>query len=168
MHAVDISGSMSSYTVSSINLTCCEIATTMALASAKAERNYMIRGFSTEFIDLNIHRSDSFSSAIRKASNQNFGGTDASSAFRWMIKHNFYADVICLWTDCESWAGSQHPTQALAEYRQKVNPDAKAIYISLVPNNITLVDPKDPNSWDIAGFDPSTPKLIQSIANGEL
>jgi 60 kDa SS-A/Ro ribonucleoprotein len=68
MHAVDISGSMSSYTVSSINLTCCEIATTMALASAKAERNYMIRGFSTEFIDLNIHRSDSFSSAIRKAS----------------------------------------------------------------------------------------------------
>ncbi len=164
MHAVDISGSMSSYTVSSINLTCCEIATTMALATAKAERNYMIRGFSTEFIDLNIHRSDSFSSAIRKASNQNFGGTDASSAFRWMIKNNFYADVICLWTDCESWAGSQHPTQALAEYRQKVNRDAKAIYISLVPNNITLVDPKDPNSWDIAGFDPSTPRLIQSLA----
>jgi 60 kDa SS-A/Ro ribonucleoprotein len=168
MHAVDISGSMSSYTVSSINLTCCEIATTMALASAKAERNYMIRGFSTEFIDLNIHRSDSFSSAIRKASNQNFGGTDASSAFRWMIKHNFYADVICLWTDCESWAGYQHPTQALAEYRQKVNRDAKAIYISLVPNNITLVDPKDPNSWDIAGFDPSTPRLIQSIATGQI
>ncbi len=168
MHAVDISGSMSSYTVSSINLTCCEIATTMALASAKAERNYMIRGFSTKFIDLGIDRSDSFSSAIKKASNQNFGGTDASSAFDWMIKHNFYADVICLWTDCESWAGSKHPTQALAEYRQKVNPDAKAIYISLVPNNITLVDPKDPNSWDIAGFDPSTPRLIQSIASGEI
>jgi 60 kDa SS-A/Ro ribonucleoprotein len=168
MHAVDISGSMSSYTVSSINLTCCEIATTMALASAKAERNYMIRGFSTQFIDLGINRSDSFSSAINKASNQNFGGTDASAAFSWIIKNNFYADVICLWTDCESWAGYKHPTQALAEYRQKVNPNAKAIYISLVPNNITLVDPKDPNSWDIAGFDPSTPRLIQSIASGEL
>ena len=49
-----------------------------------------------------------------------------------------------------------------------MNPDAKAIYISLVPNDITLVDPKDPNSWDIAGFDPSTPRLIQSIASGEL
>jgi 60 kDa SS-A/Ro ribonucleoprotein len=168
MHAVDISGSMSYYSVSSINLTCCEIATTMALASAKAEKNYAIRGFSTEFIDLKINRSDSFSSAIKKASDLNFGGTDASSAYKWMIKHNFYADVICFWTDCESWAGSQHPTQALAEYRQKVNPDAKAIYISLVPNNISLVDPKDPNSWDIAGFDPSTPRLIQSIASGEL
>ncbi len=168
MHAVDISGSMSYYSVSSINLTCCEIATTMALASAKAEKNYAIRGFSTSFIDLKINRSDSFSSAIQKASDLNFGGTDASSAYKWMIKHNFYADIICFWTDCESWAGSQHPTQALAEYRQKVNPDAKAIYISLVPNNISLVDPKDPNSWDIAGFDPSTPRLIQSIASGEL
>jgi 60 kDa SS-A/Ro ribonucleoprotein len=168
MHAVDISGSMSYYSVSSINLTCCEIATTMALASAKAEKNYAIRGFSTNFIDLNINRSDSFSSAMQKASDLNFGNTDASSAFRWMIKNNFYADVICLWTDCESWAGSQHPTQSLAAYRQKVNPDAKAIYISLVPNNISLVDPQDPHSWDIAGFDPSTPRLIQSIASGEL
>ncbi len=168
MHAVDVSGSMSCYTVSSINLTCCEIATTMALASAKAEQNYMIRGFSTDFIDLKINRSDSFSSAMQKASNLNFGGTDASIAFDWMIKNNFYADVICLWTDCESWAGRKHPTQALAEYRQKVNPDARAIYISLAPNNISLVDPKDPNSWDIAGFDPSTPRLIQSIATGEL
>ncbi len=168
MHAVDISGSMSYYSVSSINLTCCEIATTMALASAKAEQNYMIRGFSTEFISLNINRSDSFSSAMEKASDLNFGGTDASSAYNWMIKNKYSADVICFWTDCESWAGYKHPTQALAEYRQKVNPDAKAIYISLVPNNITLVDPKDPNSWDIAGFDPSTPRLIQSIASGEL
>lgn len=168
MHAVDVSGSMSYYTVSSINLTCCEIATTMALASAKAEKNYAIRGFSTKFIDLKIDRSDSFSSAIKKASNLNFGGTDASSAYKWMITNNFYADVICFWTDCESWMGSQHPTQALEEYRQKVNPDAKAIYISLVPNNISLVNPNDPNSWDIAGFDPSTPRLIQSIASGEL
>ncbi|WP_310411624.1 TROVE domain-containing protein [Chamaesiphon sp. OTE_8_metabat_110] len=168
MHAVDISGSMSSSTVSSINLTCCEIATTMALVSAKAEKNYMIRGFSTEFISLKINSSDSFSSAMKKASNLNFGGTDASSAYKWMIKNKCYADVICFWTDCESWAGYKHPSQALAEYRQKVNPDAKAIYISLVANNITLVDPKDPNSWDLAGFDPSTPRLIQSIASGEL
>ena len=168
MHAVDISGSMSYYSVSSINLTCCEIATTMALVSAKAEQNYMIRGFSTEFISLKINRSDSFSSAMAKASNLNFGGTDASSAYNWMIKNKCYADVICFWTDCESWAGYRHPSQALATYRQQVNPDAKAIYISLVPNNISLVDPKDPNCWDIAGFDPSTPRLIQSIASGEL
>jgi 60 kDa SS-A/Ro ribonucleoprotein len=85
-----------------------------------------------------------------------------------MIDNSYYADVICFWTDCESWAGSKHPTQALAEYRRKINPDAKAIYITLQANKITLVDPQDRDSWDIAGFDPSAPRLIQAIASGEI
>ncbi|MBC7972852.1 MAG: TROVE domain-containing protein [Verrucomicrobia bacterium] len=168
LHAIDVSGSMSYYSVSSIGLTCCEIATTMALATAKAEQNYVIRGFATEFRDLKITKRDSFSRAIAKASNQNFGGTDASVAYDWAIKHKFKADVLCFWTDCESWAGRKHPSQALAEYRRKVNPQAKAVYVTLAPYNISLVDPQDSKSWDIAGFDPGTPRLIQMIAAGEL
>lgn len=168
MHAVDISSSMSWSVVNSMGLSCCEIATVMALATAKAEKNYIIRGFSTEFRDLGITAKDSFSAAVKKASNQNFGGTDASVAYDWMIKHKFFADVVCFWTDSESWAGNKHPTQGLAEYRKKVNPNAKAVYITLAPYQITLVDPKDANSWDLGGFDPSTPRVIQMIANGEL
>ena len=85
-----------------------------------------------------------------------------------MIKNRFKADVICFWTDCESWAGRRHPTQALAEYRRKVNPDVKAIYVTLAPYQLTLVDPKDPLSWDFGGFDPAIPRLISMIANGDL
>lgn len=168
MHAVDISSSMSYGVVDSVGLSCCEIATTMALVTAKAEKNYMIRGFSTEFRDLGITAKDSFSSAVRKASNQNFGGTDASVAYDWMIKNKFKADVVCFWTDSESWAGIRHPAQALAEYRQKVNPNLKAVYVTLAPYQISLVDPKDPLSWDLAGFDPGGPRLIQMLATGEL
>ncbi len=168
MHAVDVSGSMSWGVVQSVGLSCCEIATVMSLATAKAEKNYMIRGFADDFRDLEITAKDSFSSAIKKASNQNFGGTDASVAYDWMIKKKFYADVICFWTDSESWTGSKHPSQALLEYRKKVNPHAKAVYITLAPYQISLVDPQDPNSWDLGGFDPSTPRVIQMIANGEL
>lgn len=168
MHAVDVSGSMSSYAVDSVGLSCCEIATTMALVTAKAEKNYMIRGFATEFRELGITGKDSFSSAIRKASNQNFGGTDASVAYDWMIKNKFKADVICFWTDSESWAGYRHPSQALAEYRKKVNKDIKAVYVTLAPYKITLVDPKDPLSWDMGGFDPGAPRVIQMLATGEL
>jgi 60 kDa SS-A/Ro ribonucleoprotein len=167
MHAVDVSGSMSSL-VADMGLSCCEIATTMALVTAKAEKNYMIRGFATEFRELNITAKDSFSSAVRKSSNQNFGGTDASVAYEWMIKNKFKADVVCFWTDSESWAGYKHPSQALAQYRKKVNPDVKAVYVTLTPYQITLVDPKDPLSWDLAGFDPSTPRIIQMLAMGEL
>ncbi len=168
LHAVDVSGSMSYYSVSSIGLSCCEIATTMALATAKAEKNYRILGFADDFRDLGISKRDSFNSAIQKASNQNFGGTDASVAYRWAIDQRFHADVFCFWTDCESWAGYQHPSQALVEYRRRVNPNAKAVYVTLAPYNISLVDPQDANSWDLAGFDPSSPRLIQMLAMGEL
>ena len=168
LHAVDISGSMSYGTVESVGLSCCEIATAMALVTAKAERNYALRGFSTEFIDLGITKRDSFRSALVKAKNKNFGGTDASVAYDWAIKNKFKADVICFWTDSESWAGRQHPAQALKKYRRHVNPDAKAVYVTLAPYNITLVDPQDENSWDLAGFDPGTPRLIQMLANGEV
>ncbi|NEO30592.1 MAG: TROVE domain-containing protein [Symploca sp. SIO3C6] len=168
LHAVDISGSMSYGVVDSVGLSCCEIATTMALVTAKAEKNYMIGGFSTQFRNLGITRKDSFSSAIGKASNQNFGGTDASIAYDWMIRHRFKADVVCFWTDSESWAGRRHPSEALAEYRHKVNPNLKAVYVTLTPYSITLVDPKDPLSWDFAGFDPGVPRLIQMLAMGEV
>lgn len=168
MHAVDVSGSMSYYQVSSVNLSCSEIAAAMALTTAKAEKNYMIRGFADEFRDLKITAKDSFHSALKKVSDQTFGATDASVTYDWMIKKRFKADVVCFWTDNESWAGQKHPSQALAEYRKRINPDIKAIYVTLSPYNITLVDPDDPNSWDLSGFDPSMPKLIQMIANGEL
>ncbi|MBD1923309.1 TROVE domain-containing protein [Microcoleus sp. FACHB-831] len=168
MHAVDISGSMSGGVVNSVNLSCCEIATTMALVTAKTEKNYMIRGFSTEFRDLDITAKDSFSSAVAKASNQSFGGTDASVAYKWMTKNKFKADVICFWTDSESWAGNSHPSQALAEYRKKVNKDIKAVYVTLAPYQLTLVDPKDPLSWDLGGFDPGAPRLIQMLATDGL
>lgn len=168
MHAVDVSGSMSGAVVQSVGLSCCEIATTMALVTAKAEKNYMIRGFATDLRELGITAKDSFSSAVRKASNQNFGGTDASVAYDWMIKNKFKADVVCFWTDSESWAGYKHPSQALAKYREKVNPNIKAVYITLAPYQITLVDPKDPLSWDLGGFDPGTPRIIQMLATGEV
>jgi 60 kDa SS-A/Ro ribonucleoprotein len=168
LHAIDISGSMSYNTVGSIGLSCCEVATTMALATAKAEQNYMIRGFATDFRDLKITARDSFSSAIKKAANQNFGGTDATAAYRWAIKNQFYTDIFCFWTDSESWAGRSHPSQALAEYRKKVNPNAQAVYVTLAVNQLSLVDPQDRRSWDFAGFDPVAPKAIQMIANGEV
>lgn len=168
LHAVDISGSMSCGVVNSVGLSCCEIATAMALVTAKAEKNYAIRGFSTQFRHLNISSKDSFSSALNKSSSQNFGGTDASVAYDWMIKNKFQADIVCFWTDSESWAGYKHPSEALREYRRQVNPNVKAVYITLAPYQLSLVDPQDPLSWDLGGFDPGIPRLIQMLANDEI
>jgi len=169
LHAIDVSGSMSGAAAKgAADLTCCEIATVMALVTAKAEKNYIIKGFSNQFIDLGIDASDTFFSAMRKAKNHNYGSTDASLAYEWALKEKIVVDMFCCWTDNESFAGRRHPSQALAEYRKKVNPTAKAVYVSMAPYGITQVDPKDPLSYDIAGFDPSTPKYIQMLASGEL
>ena len=178
LHAVDISGSMSctwsvgntakSNDISNQLIRCSEVAALMALVSAKTEPNYLIRGFSTKFVDLGITAKDSFQDACKKVRNQNFGGTDASVAYDWAIANNIYADVICFWSDGESWAGRRHPAQALQDYRSRVNPNAKAIYVNLVPNLTSLADPKDPNTWDLSGFDPSAPGLIQQIATGSV
>jgi 60 kDa SS-A/Ro ribonucleoprotein len=164
LHAVDISGSMSWTANSAIGLTASEIAATMALSTAKAEQNYIIRGFSTEFKDLGISASDSFLSACRKTANQTFGGTNATVAYQWAIANKVHIDVFCFWTDSESWAGSKHPCQALTEYRKAINPESKAVYTTIASNQITLVDPNDPLSFDFGGFDPSIPKAIQEIA----
>ncbi len=149
-------------------LTCCEIVTVMALATAKAEKNYVIRGFADEFRDLKITTRDSFSGAMAKSSNQNFGATDASVAYDWAIRNRVKVNIFCFWTDGESWAGARYPAQALAEYRRKLNPQAKAVYVTLVPNQISLADPQDSQSWDVAGFDPAMPRLIQMLAAGEI
>jgi 60 kDa SS-A/Ro ribonucleoprotein len=105
---------------------------------------------------------------MEKVQSHAFGDTDEAIAYDWLIRKRFKADVICFWTDSESWAGRRHPSQALAEYRAKVNPNATAIYVTLAPYQLTLVDPQDPNSWDLGGFDPGMPRLIQMIAAGNL
>lgn len=167
-HALDISGSMRGTVAGGLGIRCSEIAAVMCLAAVKAEKNYFIGGFSSNFIPLDITRNDSFVSASHKVVSNTFGSTDASSAYSYAIRHGIVADVFCFWTDGESWAGREHPHVALARYREKVNPRARAIYITLVPNSYSLGDPKDDNSFNLAGFDPSMPTLIQMIGKGEI
>jgi 60 kDa SS-A/Ro ribonucleoprotein len=189
-HALDVSGSMSGPLPMSKNsnnwLKPYQIAGIMALASVKAEKNYYVGGFDTEFKQLaNLNKKTSYSEVTNFQSRvwpHNFGGTDASSAYRHAIDKNIKTDVFVFWTDSESWAGGSyifdtrsrtvtgHPSELLKQYRKKVNKDAKAVYVTLIPysDQITLVDPKDKKSYDIAGFTSQTPKLIQMIANQKL
>jgi 60 kDa SS-A/Ro ribonucleoprotein len=167
-HAIDISGSMRGTVARGLEIRCSEIAAVMCLASVKAEKNYFIGGFSRDFIPLDITRNDSFVSASHKVISNTFGPTDASIAYSYAIRQGIVADVFCFWTDGESWAGKEHPHVALARYREKVNPRARAIYTALAPNAHSLGDPKDSNSFNLSGFDPSMPTLIQMIGKGEI
>jgi 60 kDa SS-A/Ro ribonucleoprotein len=172
-HALDVSGSMHSGNVGTMWLAPYQVEGIMALASIKAEKDYFVGGFDTQFTPMKFRRDTPFKSVTDCRSGlwpSNFGGTDASAAYDYAIAKKIETDVFVFWTDSESWAGRKHPSQAFAEYKNRVNKNAKAIYITLTAygDNITLADPKDPQSYDFASFTGETPKLIQMVANGEL
>jgi len=63
-------------------------------------------------------------------------------------------------TDNETWAGEIHPSQALKEYRARINPEAKMIVIGMTSTGFSIADPSDPLSLDVVGFDTSTSSII--------
>lgn len=181
-YALDVSGSMTGGSVGTLWMTPLEVQGVMAVGTIRSEKNYFVGGFDTQFKVLNgftrktnyadvVYHNDGWGRS-RKSSiwPSNFGGTDASVAYDYAIKNQIQTDVFVFMTDGESWAGYKHPAQGLKEYRSRINKNAKAIYVTLVPygDNITLADPKDPQSYDIAGFSGQTPKLINMIARGDL
>jgi len=168
--ALDISGSMTGGGVGKLNMTPIEVEGVMSLASVRSEKNYFVGGFNTSFTPLsNFSRKMTYKQAMNFYDGD-FGGTDADQAYKYAIKHNVKTDVFVFFTDSESWAGYRHPAQGFTAYKSKLNPKAKAIYVTLIPygDNITLADPKDNQSYDIAGFTGETPKLINLIAKGEI
>jgi 60 kDa SS-A/Ro ribonucleoprotein len=92
-----------------------------------------------------------------------FGGTDPTVPINYALNKKLHVDAFIIYSDGEGWAGISHVTQALAEYRKKVNPKAKMINVNMTANGTRLGDENDPLILDIAGFDTETPQLISSF-----
>jgi 60 kDa SS-A/Ro ribonucleoprotein len=109
------------------------------------------------------------------------GGTDISAPIRWasgdksvstsrwgqrdegLMSEVRIFDAFIILTDNETWAGSGHPSQALVEYRKKVNPQAKLICCSMAANHANIVDPEDGGSFGTAGLDAHLPNLVRDF-----
>jgi 60 kDa SS-A/Ro ribonucleoprotein len=179
VHALDISGSMGNtvttqkkdkngkWRVDDTGIQYYEAETVMALAVARVEREYFIGGFDTRFRRLPITPEMNLNSALGFVRSQTFGGTDAGSAYRFITEHDIKPDIIVLWTDGMSWAGN-HTTQELAKLRKKLGRLVKVVYVTLAPYGGSLVDPHDRFSYDIVGYQPDLPAIIQRIAQGVL
>lgn len=157
---VDVSGSMCGGAVAGLaGLTPNMGAAAMAMLIARTEPQHFIGGFATSFIDLKISKSDRLDAAMRKCQ-QSFGGTDCAIAIKHALAHKYPVDAFVVITDGETWAGNQHASQAIREYREKTGIGAKLIVINMVANRTSLKDPEDDGSLDIVGFDASVPTLI--------
>ena len=92
------------------------------------------------------------------------GGTDCAQPMLYAMKKKLEVDVFIVYTDCETWAGAIHPSEALKQYRKASGiSNAKLIVCAMTSNGFTLADPDDPGMMDMAGFDSAAPEVIRNF-----
>jgi hypothetical protein len=176
MIGLDVSGSMSMCMCAGAkNITPREGSVAMAMMTLYAEgaQNVHIYGFSSVFYNFNgkVRPDMTIQDAI-KATDVPFGATDCAlpmtEALKMYHQSGIVFDVFCVYTDNETYAPNIHPQVALENYRKATGVDAKLIVVGMVANQLTIADPKDKNTLNLAGFDTATPELISMFVRGQI
>ena len=176
MVALDVSGSMSAMCMGSPAISCREASAALALVLYETEPHVYVRGFSASHVpgagfynfDPYVRHGMTLEQFI-KSTDAPFGSTDCSLPMRRAIAENLDVDVFIVMTDSETYAGAIHPQVALENYRKHANkPNAKLIVVGMTANCLTIADPNDRNTLNLAGFDASMPEIIAMFVRGEL
>jgi hypothetical protein len=179
MVALDVSGSMTmAFCAGSTSVSCRDGSVAMAMATVLAERdengqispNTHVYSFTTVFKNVTSGFSTpglTLEQALR-ATNDNFGGTDCALPMKHATDHRIPIDAFIVYTDSETYAPTVHPQVALEQYRKSMGIDAKLIVVGMASNCLSIADPKDKNTLNLAGFDTSTPTIMSMFINGEL
>ena len=176
MAALDVSGSMSAMCMGSPAISCREASAALALMLYETESHVYVRGFTAAQVpgagfynfDPYVRHGMTLEQFIA-ATNSPYGPTDCSLPMLRAIQENLNVDVFIVMTDNETYAGSVHPQVALENYRKHANkPNAKLIVVGMTANCLTIADPNDRNTLNLAGFDASMPEIIAMFVRGEL
>jgi hypothetical protein len=97
-----------------------------------------------------------------------FSSTDCALPMIRALETREKVDAFVIYTDSETYMGTIHPQAALEEYRRVMGIDAKLIVVGMTSNCLTIADPKDLNTLNLAGFDTATPRLINDFISGGL
>ena len=174
--AVDVSGSMRS-PASGFPMSASEAAASMAFVMVKTEPNVVALAFSSRgylrgklgYEVLDLTKTQRLDDAIQRVSALD-GGTDCAIPAEWALDSKTNFDLLAIFTDEETWAGSQHPIQAVETYRNKVNAKAKFVSANFVAHGYSIArgpnkEPEvDPLSLRVVGFDTTVPAVISDFA----
>ena len=181
---LDVSGSMSSQ-ISCAPISCLDAAVAMALTTMNVEDFCDVRmfadapgarsGFSwygrsngvpAPLTAAPITAGMTIQQCLQAIRPYNFGGTDCALPMLDAAARKVKVDCFVTYTDNETWAGKIHAPVALEQYRQKMGIDAKFVAVGMVATDYSVVDPKDPGSVNVVGFDTNTPSFISNFASG--
>lgn len=187
MAALDVSGSMSVACMGCPAISCRQASAALAHILYETEPHVYVRGFTSSTtsgysissrpvspddgfrnFDHLVRRGMTLDQFIR-ATDAPYGATDCSLPMLRAIDENLDVDVFIIMTDNETFAGKVHPQVALENYRKHAKkPDAKLIVVGMTANSLTIADPNDRNTLNLAGFDASMPEIIAMFVRGEL
>jgi 60 kDa SS-A/Ro ribonucleoprotein len=169
MLALDISGSMKS-PISRTSLQCREAAAAMAMATARAEKNWYLVGFTSGdgLTPIPISAKTRLDDAVRTCAALPMGGTDCALPMLHATAKKLEVDTFCVYTDNETWTGNIHPFQALRDYRNKSGIAAKLVIVGMTATEFSIADPSDAGMLDVAGFDAAVPGVISDFAGGAM
>ncbi len=178
--ALDVSGSMDWSMIAGSCLSAREASAAMALVTAATEPQFEIVAFSeaangdggqwgggeSGITPVTLSPRMRVDEVIQKLSAIPMGGTDCALPMVWARREKLQVSAFVTYTDCETWAGDIHPSQALRQYRDEFVQDAKAIVVGMTSNEFTLADPNDRGMLDVVGFDTSVPAVVSDFIRG--
>ena len=158
MLAWDVSGSMCS-PAPGTTISCREASAAMALITCATEAACSVVAFGGQLTPVAMKRNMTVTQAV-EVSDMNFGATDCALPMLHALKNGIAVDCFVVYTDSETWFGSVHPQVALQQYRAATGIQAKLVVVGMVSNRLTIADPSDPHTLNLAGFDTSTPEVL--------
>jgi len=169
--AVDSSGSMTGKVyrngpvVHPVTFGGSPIGTPYEVACAVAVQMKRIEGGNVHVIDVDgaAHPSKvTARTTLREISSWKPSGdrTDLSLPFMYAAQYDLRVDGFLILSDMETWAGGQHPFQALSAYRARYNPHARVVAAAITPAGHAIGEPGDTGVLNIAGMDSSLPQVI--------
>jgi 60 kDa SS-A/Ro ribonucleoprotein len=172
--AVDVSGSMGA-PVSGMPITAREASAALALVQLATEPQASAVGFTSRngggwhdsaLKPLRISPRQRLDDALRVVDAMPMSGTDCALPMVHATEKRLEVDTFVVYTDNETWAGTIHPHQALAAYRQASGIHAKLVVVGMTATAFSIADPTDAGMLDVVGFDAAVPSLITEFARG--
>jgi 60 kDa SS-A/Ro ribonucleoprotein len=158
---LDVSGSMVGTLVAGVaGLDCRKACGAMALVTSAKEDAVTYLAFDTKVYELDLKKANRLDDVVGLLARTGGGGTDCAAPIQHAIRKKIVVDAFVIYTDSETWYGSQHPAQAMAEYRKKLNPKAKLVVVAMASTRTSIADPGDALTLNVVGFDASVPSLI--------
>lgn len=175
MLALDISGSMEWDEINGVpGLTPRVASAAMALVTANVEPMYEITVFSSQgwghsgIEPIDVSPRQRLDDVLRTIDGIRMGGTDCALPMIHAKDTGKQFDGFAVYTDSETWAGTPHPAQALADYRRATGLASRLAVVGMTSNGFTIADPNDPGMLDVVGFDTATPNIMSEFFSAKL